>query len=187
MTLENFLATQIELSPELETAIQNEFKIVKLGKGETIFKAGKVAKHIYFIENGLARMYYHNEAGKDISFSFFIENNFMAPSESFFEQTPSQYYIDLIEDSTLRCISKDGLKRLSSNFPIVEKIQSHILMYFLFQANNRLLALQFQNAQQRYETLEEMKGNILSRAPLGHIASYLGITQETLSRIRAKR
>src|SRR5690606_10062140 len=119
----------------------------------------------------LARMFYYNEAGKDITYEFFPENNFMAPSESFLEQKPSPYSIELLEDSELRLVSLDGLNRLLEEFPVVEKIKSHILAHFLYQANRRIVALQFQNAPQRYETLEQTKGNILQRAPLGHIAS----------------
>ncbi len=187
MKLEEHISSLVKLDEPLLDAINREFLAVILPKNEVIFQTGNVAKHIFYIEDGLARMFYSNEAGKDISYEFFPENNFLAPSESFLEQKPSQYTVELLEDSHLRYISQDGLNRLLEEFPIVEKIKSHILANFLYQANRRIVALQFQNAQQRYETLEQTKGNILQRAPLGQIASYLGITQETLSRIRGKR
>lgn len=187
MKLEETLSTIIDNNPSLFEAVKKEFHVVTLPKNEVIFQAGNVAKHIFYIEEGLARMFYYNEAGKDITYEFFTESNFMAPSESFLEQKPSQYTIELLEDAQLRYISQDGLNRLLDEFPIVEKVKSHILAHFLYQTNRRIVALQFQNAHQRYETLEETKGNILQRAPLGQIASYLGITQETLSRIRGKR
>lgn len=187
MTLEETVSTLISPGEPLFEALRREFHAVSLPRNELVFSFGNVARHIFYLEKGLARMFYYNEAGKDITYEFFTENNFMAPSESFLEQKPSQYSIELLEDSDLRFISQDGLNRLLEEFPVVEKVKSHILAYFLYQANRRIVALQFQNAQQRYETLEQIKGNILQRAPLGHIASYLGITQETLSRTRGKR
>jgi CRP-like cAMP-binding protein len=187
MKLEEHISSLVKLDEALLKAVNREFHTVVLPKNEVIFHAGNVAKHIFYIEEGLARMFYSNEAGKDISYAFFTENNFLAPSESLFEQLPSQYTVELLEDSHLKYISLDGLNRLLDEFPVVEKIKSHILANFLYQANRRIVALQFQNAQQRYETLEQTKGNVLQRAPLGQIASYLGITQETLSRIRGRR
>ena len=187
MRLEETVFTFISFDEDLLKALQREFHAVTLLRNELIFSWGNVAKHIFYIEKGLARMFYYNEAGKDITYEFFPENNFMAPSESFLEQKPSKYSIELLEDSELRFISQDGLNRLLEEFPAVEKIKSHILAHFLYQANRRIVALQFQNAQQRYETLEQVKGDILQRAPLGHIASYLGNTQETLSRIRGRK
>lgn len=187
MKLEEHISSLVKLDKALLEALNREFHTVVLPKGEVIFQAGNVAKHIFYIEDGLARMFYSNDAGKDISYAFFPENNFLAPSESFLEQKPSQYTVEILEDSHVRHISQDGLNRLLEEFPFVEKIKSHILANFLYQANRRIVALQFQNAQQRYETLEQTEGNVLQRAPLGQIASYLGITQETLSRIRGKR
>lgn len=187
MKLEETISSLIPPDEALFEALRREFHTVLLPRNELVFSLGNVARHIFYLEKGLARMFYYNEAGKDITYEFFPENNFMAPSESFLEQKPSQYSIELLEESELRFISQDGLTRLLEEFPMVEKIKSHILAHFLYQANRRIVALQFQNAQQRYETLEQTKGNILQRAPLGHIASYLGITQETLSRIRGRK
>lgn len=187
MRLEEPISSIVDLNEPILQAIQREFHSVTLPKGEVVSQMGNVAKHIFFIERGLARMFYYNEAGKDITYEFFVEGNFMAPSKSFLEREESQYTVELLEDAQLRYISQDGLNRLLDEFPIVEKIKSHILAHFLYQANQRIVALQFQNAHQRYETLEHTKGNILQRAPLGHIASYLGITQETLSRIRGRK
>jgi CRP-like cAMP-binding protein len=187
MNLETSISALIPADQAILQALEQEYHRVHLPKNELIFPMGTVAKHIFYLEKGLARMFYYNEAGKDITYEFFAEGNFMAPSESFLEQKPSVYSIELLEDAELRYVSADGLNRLLENFPVLEKIKSHILAHFLFQANRRIVALQFQNAQQRYETLETDKGNILQRAPLGHIASYLGITQETLSRIRGRK
>lgn len=187
MNLETTISTLIPADDATLHAVQQAFHSAHLPKNDLVFPMGTVAKHIFYLEKGLARMFYYNEAGKDITYAFFSEGNFMAPSESFLEKKPSVYSIELVEDAELRYVSSDGLDRLLAQYPVLEKIKSHILAHFLFQANRRIVALQFQNAQQRYETLETDQGNILQRAPLGHIASYLGITQETLSRIRARK
>lgn len=187
MTLEEHTWSIIEKNEKIEQAIKREFLSTYIPKGNLIFKEGQVARNIFYIEKGLARMYYSNDSGKDITYGFFAENNYVSPSQSFFEQTPSLYNIELLEDSQLRYISFDGLERLLSEFSEIERVKSYILSLFLYQANRRIVSLQFYNAQQRYEELEKSQTQILQRASLGHIASYLGITQETLSRIRSKK
>ncbi len=76
---------------------------------------------------------------------------------------------------------------LIRDFPEIMEIENYVLRYFLLKASERTIALQFQTAEERYHTLAESQPTILQRAPLGAIASYLGITQETLSRIRARK
>ncbi|MNE78742.1 hypothetical protein D3C80_1751770 [compost metagenome] len=74
-----------------------------------------------------------------------------------------------------------------NDFPIMQRLENKTLQGFLLKAGERIVALQFQSAQERYDTLMENQPSIIRRAPLGTIASYLGITQETLSRIRARK
>ncbi len=149
-------------------------------------KEGKITRNLYYIEQGIARIFYYNKHGKDISYGFYTENNMVTISESFFQQTPSRYNLELLEDSMIYSLSYNDLNSLLNEYPTLEKVKSHVLLYFLGKAAERIVALQFLSARQRYETLMNNQPEIIQRVALGQIATYLGITQETLSRIRAK-
>jgi CRP/FNR family transcriptional regulator, anaerobic regulatory protein len=150
-------------------------------------KAGEVCENIYFIENGLVRWFYYNEEGKDITDSFGGENSFITAFDSFFQRKPSRYCIELLEDSTIYSMTYDDLEDSFDKFRELEKVSRLILIQILEQSLDKNSALQFHNAQERYEFITQKHPDLLQRVSLGHIASYLGITQETLSRIRAKK
>ncbi|WP_036601492.1 Crp/Fnr family transcriptional regulator [Olivibacter sitiensis] len=157
-------------------------------KNFILLENGDVARHIYFMQEGLARTFSINKQGKDITHSFFMEGEFLTVGESFFNQKPSERYsIELLEDCKLQRISYQHMLLLSERIPKMEKVQNKAMLHFLLRATDRIVQLQFQSASERYHTLMEKQPQILQRAPLGHIASYLGFTQETLSRIRARR
>jgi CRP-like cAMP-binding protein len=135
----------------------------------------------------LFRWYYYNEDGKDITDSFGLENSFITAFDSFFQRRPSRYFIELLEDSTVYLMTYSDLERSFEKFPEIERVGRLILIEILEQTLEKNAALQFHNAQERYEFITEKYPDLLQRASLGHIASYLGITQETLSRIRGKK
>lgn len=157
-------------------------------KNHILLKNGHTARYIYFIEEGLARTFSLNGQGKDITHSFFMEGEFLTVGESFFNQKPSdRYNIELLEDCKLQKLSYEHMLLLTERIPKMEKVQNAVLLHFLLRATDRIVALQFQSAQERYATMLEKQPQLLNRVHLGHIASYLGFTQETLSRIRARK
>jgi CRP/FNR family transcriptional regulator, anaerobic regulatory protein len=135
----------------------------------------------------LVRWFYYNEEGKDITDSFGGENSFITAFDSFFQRKPSRYGIELLEDSTIYSMTYNDLEDSFAKFRELEKVSRLILIQILEQSLDKNSALQFHNAQERYEFIIEKHPDLLQRVSLGHIASYLGITQETLSRIRAKK
>lgn len=177
----------LNINEELENRIKESFKKKSFPKNHCIHEYGNVATCMFFIEEGLCRTYYINENGKDLTYNFYKEGDFMTIAESFFDQKPSRYSIETLEEVNLYYIQFSDLEDLLRRYPILERMKSHVLQYFLLIVSSRVIALQFQTAQQRYDTLITQDPEILQRASLGHIASYLGITQETLSRIRAKK
>lgn len=187
MLLLNEISGIIPVSKEIKAAIQKKFEKRNCVKGRCLHEAGKVARELYFIEKGLVRMFYHNDAGKDITYGYYTEGDFITVPESFYTQSPSKYHMEVLEDGIIYAVTYDDLNQMLNDFPIMQRLENKTLQGFLLKAGERIVALQFQSAQERYDTLMENQPSIIRRAPLGTIASYLGITQETLSRIRARK
>lgn len=187
MQLSSYINKILTLANQTNQAIEDVFIPVHFNKAEHITREGKISKEMFFIEKGLARIYYYNESGKDITYSFFSEGMMLTVAESFFSQLPARYNIETLEDCEMRKITYIDFERLLNSYPETEKIKSQGLLEFLLKATDRIVTLQFLSAQERYDLLMKNYPSIIQRASLGHIASYLGITQETLSRIRAKK
>ncbi len=185
MTLRDYIYSIVPLENQVMQDVVQSFEQLQLPKGTQILSQGKTCQYLYFIEKGLARSYYINEKGRDITIWFFSDNNLMLSLESFFQQKPGLYQIELLEKSDLYRISYEGLHHLFDRYHGMERFGRLVSIELLNNAVKKLNAIQFQTAQQRYEFLIQKYPDIAYRAPLGHIASYLGITQETLSRIRA--
>eukprot|EP01132_Coremiostelium_polycephalum_P021186 gene21186-25171_t len=185
------LLTEIEkvipVPKEMEEAIRKKFTELHCLKTERLQQAGKIARNLFFIEKGLVRIFYHNHTGKDVTYGFYTESDFVTVPESFYTQSASKYSMEMLEDGLVYSISYKDLKQLLKDFPQMQHLENKTLQSFLLKASERIVALQFQTASQRYNSLMKKQPSIIMRAPLGAIASYLGITQETLSRIRNRK
>ena len=186
MKIEKFINSIVEMPPEALQEMKDSFTAIELPKGTQILNQGKTCKKLFFIEKGLARSYYYNEKGKDVTVWFFSDNNIMVSVESFFQQKPSLYHMELLEDSKLYYITYDKLQSLFDKYHSIERFGRLLSIRLLTDVVEKLNAIQFQTAKERYQFLIKKYPDIAYRAPLGHIASYLGITQETLSRIRSE-
>ena len=152
-------------------------------KGTVVIREGQYAQKAYLIVDGCARAYYLKD-GKDISDWFTFENQFMASIVSFFSEEPSPHYVEFIEDATVYEFNKTSVDLLSNKYHDFERLISRVVTETMLGLCERLHSIQFNKAEQRYEHLLSIYPNITERIPLTHIASYLGITLETLSRIR---
>lgn len=152
-------------------------------KGEIVVTEGQFSKKAYLIVKGCSRAYYLKD-GKDISDWFAFENEFMASIVSFFSHSPSPHYVEFVEDSTVIEYSKDAFDRLCHQYHDFEKFIRNVVTETMLGLCERLYTIQFNKAEDRYKHLISIHPDITNRIPLTHIASYLGITLETLSRIR---
>lgn len=184
MELLNYIHQNIDLPAEFAVEIDAAFIREELPKGTQILSADNLSKKVFFMEKGLGRSYYLKE-GKDITHYFFIEDSLLVAMESVFYDKPSPYSLELLENSIIRSVSYPELIKIVDKSKSIDKFIQALLISFLKSFSDRLYSIQFQSASERYNTMLENYPNILRRAPLGHIASYLGITQETLSRIRS--
>ena len=185
MPLLKHLFSIITISKALETELIRISKQITLAKGEQIITIGERCNSIYFIKCGLMRGFYFDEE-KEITNWFAQENEFATCFYSFIANKPSLENIQAIENCELIEISNSSLQNLYSVFPETERIGRILTENYYIKLEERILNLQFKTAKERYEKFSITKSNLLQRASLGQIASYLGITQETLSRIRAE-
>ena len=124
--------------------------------------------------------------GKEITHWFGFENDFVTSFHSFTTQQPAVENIQLLEGSILWSISKEKLTALFDQYHEVERLVRIAYEKYYIRLEERFINSQFKTAAERYENLLHQTPHILERVSLGHVASYLGISQETLSRTRSK-
>lgn len=171
------------LNTECKSEFFNNSKILTFKKGETLVKEGQHSDKAYFIINGSTRAYYLND-GKDITDWFAFENDFICAINSFFQNIPSPHFIEVLEDTKLLVISRDDIMKLSDKFHDFERLTNRVATKTMLKLQARIVSMQFQSAEQKYQNILFAYPNITQRVPLTHIASFIGITLETLSRIR---
>lgn len=175
-----------ELSKEAADAVEECCSLVIIQKAKDLQSIGATCKTIYFINKGLARIYYFKD-DNDVTDSFSFENNIIVRVESLFTQKPSRKGIQILEDSEIVAVDANKLFKLYDRFPELERLFRKVFEAAHVATINRIEALQFHNAEERYKMLLDQMPDIIRRVPLKYIASYLGITQVSLSRIRALR
>lgn len=173
------------LSLESMEALSKKLKRLDLPSHSFLVKEGSRCNHIYFMQSGCLRGFY-NLDGKEATYWFAFENNFVTSFYSFNSGNPSFENIQALEDSVLWCLSHEELHQLYNQYPDIDRLGriSHEKYYMMLQ--ERFISIHFKEAKERYTKLLDSAPHILQRVPLGYIATYLGISQETLSRIRGK-
>jgi CRP-like cAMP-binding protein len=151
-----------------------------------LLREGDVSKTMFFVEKGCLRTWVNND-GKDITTQFFFEGDSVSAIESFRTGRPSLYSIETLEPCTLQTISQQDFQSALENRPDLRRqFEEHLFKRF-FQSQQIIYAYLKNNPQKRYEELIEQYPHIVQRVPQHYIASYLGITSVSLSRIRNRR
>lgn len=162
------------------------FKRQEIPAKTILLEEGKISKTMFFIEKGCLRTWV-NVNGKEITTQFFFEGDKISSIESFRTKQPSLYSIESLEPCVLQTISqKDFQSILESSPEIREEIQEHLYKR-LVQSQKLFFSFLKNSPQQRYQELIEKQPQIIQRVPQHYIASYLGITSVSLSRIRNRR
>ena len=162
------------------------FKRQEVPAKTTILQEGQISKTAYLIEKGCIRCWFNNN-GKDITFQFFFEGEAVSSIESFRTNQPSMFSLETIEQSIIKSISKKDFDYILNNSSILKKeTDEHILKRLLFYQKLFLSRIK-DNPQKRYDELLKQRPEILLRVPQHYIASYLGITPVSLSRIRNRK
>ena len=177
---------KVPLTQEEWEFIQNYLTLKKLRKRQYLLQEGDVCKLIAFVEKGALRLYNVSENGTEHIVVFAVEGQFMTDLYSTFTGEPSIYNIDAIEDSELILITRsasDELRKLSpkyQEFAFLETSEAYI------QLSKRMTSVISLSLEQRYQELITNYPNIVQRVPQHMIASYMGLTPETLSRVRKR-
>jgi len=162
------------------------FKEQEVPAKTTLLHEGQISKTAYLIVKGCVRSWFNN-SGKDITFQFFFEGEAVSSIESFQTNQPSMFNLETIEPSIVKSISKSDFQHIMDSSPILKKEMEELTLSRLIFYQKLFLSRIKDNPQKRYEELIEKRPEILLRVPQHYIASYLGITSVSLSRIRNRR
>lgn len=172
------------LSPETVTDFESIFQYQEMKKGQFLLEIGKKATHMYYVQKGLIRaLYYHD--GKDVTDYFAIDGQFIGAVPSLFTGLPSSKAIQLIEDSQIYGIPSVDFEACCGRHHDLERATRRIVSFALVEEQQRIESLRFYSAKERYDLMEKKYPGISNRSPLQYIASYIGTSPVSLSRIRA--
>ncbi|AWH85738.1 cyclic nucleotide-binding protein [Flavobacterium album] len=175
----------LKLSPESTQALLSLMNKESHPKGHVLVPCGDICRNVYYIEKGLARTFYLKD-GKEVTERFKAENSFTCSMSGHVTNMPDGRQIELLEPSVIWSLPYNELEKLYDRYHEIERLGRYLITQEMLEMHRRLTELQFISAQERYSNLISNDPLLLQRVPLGLISSYLGITQETLSRIRAK-
>ncbi|MEO0469487.1 MAG: Crp/Fnr family transcriptional regulator [Bacteroidota bacterium] len=168
--------------------VQPCFHLLRLSKGAYFLRQGEVANQLGFVADGFLRCFHLDEEGNDITTHFIHQKLFAVDHNSFQHHIPSTENIIALEDTTLIILQREKVMEMLQNIPVWTKIQRSSLEEAYECMRSRSVKFQRLTGQERYESfLKESHPHIVQKANLGHIATYLGLKQETLSRIRKKQ
>lgn len=154
-------------------------------KGDFLLQQGEVCRHSFTIEEGILRKFYLND-GKEITTAFFFADDIAVSFDSYCQQKASMEVIQALTDTTVSQIEFTAFQKAKMKFPKLIELDLLLTEYYAMSLEKRLFDFHTLNATQRYLHLINDQTQIIQHIPLTHIASYLGISLETLSRIRAK-
>lgn len=166
---------------------QKRFTTLHFAKEDSVTREGAVEPYFYFILNGIHRLYYLTPAGDEVTLAFSFDDNFSGVYDSFVTQKPSLYYLQSLTESEVLAISHADMHYLFDAYKSFERWGRLFIQQILFGRGKREVELATQSAQQRYDTFISRMPVVLQTIPQKYIASYLGMTPETFSRMRAKR
>ncbi len=178
------ISKTIHLSEEDKNTLKEFFTVKKLRKKQYFLQEGNVAFHTAWVAKGCLRTYSVNKNGIEQTMQLAIEGWWATDIFSFLTGEPALYNIEAIEDCDLLIIDKVGREKVFEKVPGFERLMRILIEKNLVANQQRLNALMGQNADERYTAFIKKYPKIVQRVPQHMIASYLGITPETLSRIR---
>ena len=185
MTIDEILDNIHPLPVESKQTIKHYITAINYPKGHILFQADKIKMTVYFIKKGFVRAYaYQND--HEVTFWFGKEGEPVISMKSYVEHQKGYEDIELLEDCELYELKAADLQKLFLEDIHIANWGRRFAEQELIRTEERLISRQFRTATERYKELLKEKPDLVQRVALGHIASYLGITQVSLSRIRAE-
>lgn len=183
--LRTHLEKVVSLTDEEFAQVLARFTHKRYKKHQFLIQEGEVVKYNYFVLSGLLRLAYTDEAGKAHILSFALEDWWETDFAAYYTQTPATLTLDCLEDTTVLCLSLDDYHALCTEVPQLVRFFLHKSMLSAIAGQQRLLSLLSTSAQERYEQLLKKYPALGQRLPKTLLASYLGVSRETLSRLSA--
>jgi len=179
-----FLSSTQIIEKSMAEEIANTFDYKVLSKGDLFLKHGQISNEYLFLETGFVRSFVYDLEGNEVTLNFYSERQPVFEVASFFQRIPSQEYFEATTDSKGWVLTYEKLNHLFHTLPQFREFGRSILVKGFIDFKIRTLSLINKTAEERYEMLIASKPEIFQHASLKHIASYLGITDTSLSRIR---
>ncbi len=173
-----------EMNPEGRKLLEGVLECQEVNKGDIILQEGDVCRSIIFVGRGMMRQFYYKNE-KDVTEHFSYEGCVLMCIESLIRQEPTKLMIEALEPSVVYHFPFDKLQAMLSQSEEINIFYRRVLEYSLITSQIKADSWRFETAHERYNRLMEVHPEIIKRAPLSHIASYLLMTPETLSRVRS--
>ena len=180
----NYLLQFGNLNKQQIDYIKSKVVFKEIKKDEYYQEAGKIPREIIFLTEGIMRVCYYNNKGDEVTKYFFDENNFIADINSYNQGVPVTEYIQAITDCKYIALSKDTMNDLSMTIIEWDNIIAKITAKAFAEKVNKISPMMNEDATERYLSFFRKFPALANRIPLSYLASYLGITQSSLSRIR---
>lgn len=172
--------------PEIEL-MRKHFRVKKAAKKDQLLTMGQVCKYVYFVVNGCLRTFYTTEKGEEFTRCIALENSFCWSMPGFLRQTPATENIEALTETELLAIDHSSFEQLCEKSPWFRISYQAVLENLCISYADRVKSFLTMNAAERYKNLLQQNPDIIRQLPNRTVASYLGITQESLSRIKAAR
>lgn len=182
--INNYLSKVLNVPLEKVNLCSVHYESKKIQKNQFLLQYGEVCRYIYFVERGLLKMYSIDKNGKEHIIQFAPESWLTSDRSSLYFNEKSVYYIEAVEDSEVLLLHPDFINKLISEFPDSQEKSDIILQKHIKSLQDRINSLLGETAEERYMKFIKMYPDLLLRVPQWMIASYLGITPESLSRVR---
>ncbi len=179
-----YLARVLEVPLEKVNMCSLHYESRKVAKNQFLLQYGEICRNIYFVEKGLLKMYSIDKNGKEHIIQFAPESWLISDRSSLYFNEKSIYYIEAVEDSEVLFLHPDFFSRLVEQFPNSIEKSDIIAQKHIRSLQDRINSLLGETAEERYMKFIRMYPDLLLRVPQWMIASYLGITPESLSRVR---
>jgi CRP-like cAMP-binding protein len=180
----DYLSKRIPITDQQLKEVEPLFKTKKVEKGKIILQLGEVCQYTYFITNGCLRSYVIDDKGKEHILQFAIENWWISEQISFINHEPSMYFIDAVEDTEFVQTDEQGWNEFHKIVPSALEMNRKLQLNSLRSFQKRLVSHLSASGEQRYLSFIKTYPPLALRLPQKMIASYLGVTPESLSRIR---
>lgn len=180
-----YLSQFISFTDDEKRVIESYFTVRQVPKKFTLIRSNQIARELYYVNKGLLRLYYTKDAN-DITAFIFRENLFASCYDSFLRRAVGNQSLDTLEESELLVISYDDLQALYKAVPKMETVTRKIAEQRFINAQHILSSYILDSPEERWKKFEATNGDLLLRVPHHMIASFLGITPVSLSRIRKR-